>query len=79
MMFANRATVLPFEHVALRSSLTAPFVVGGKASSAGALASAKGLPCGIATALFLERLKELLPICEGMGVIRAPELEICAI
>lgn len=79
MMFPNRATVLPFEHVALRSPLTAPFVAGGKASSAGALVSDKGLRCGIATALFLERLKELLPICDGMEVIRAPELEICAI
>ena len=53
MMFPNRATVLPFEHVALRSPLTAPFVAGGKASSAGALVSDKGLRCGIATALFL--------------------------
>jgi hypothetical protein len=79
MMFPNRATVLTFAHVVLRSPLTASFVFAGRASSAGAFPSDKGLRCGIAAALFLERLKELLPICEAMEVISLPALEICAI
>jgi hypothetical protein len=79
MIFPNRATVLPFGYVVLRSPLTAPFVVACEVSSAGAFPTDDSLRCGIATALFLERLKELLPICEGMEVICFPESAICAI
>ena len=54
MMLPNRATVLPFGHVVLRSPLTAPFVASCEVSGAGAFSTDDSLRSGIGAALFLD-------------------------